>query len=118
MKLLSGHVAWHALGGLARNVSMALSPRRKEDSAIFQDRMAVAWKAFDGPILLLLSGDDYTAKEFMEHASSSQTWSGALQKSKLIQHLEAGADHTMSQMRFNSVIENCTLDLLSQVSLH
>jgi uncharacterized protein len=118
MKLLSGHVAWHALGGLARNVSMALSPLPKKDSAIFQDRMAAAWKAFGGPILLLLSGDDYTAKEFMEHARSSQSWSGALQNSKLIQHLEAGADHTMSQMRFNSVIEKCTLDLLSQVALH
>ena len=115
IKLMSGQVAWHALGGLAHNVRVALSPLPKQALSTFQDRMAIAIKAFDGPITLLLSGDDYTAKEFTALALSSQSWAGALEKSMLVQHVEAGADHTMSEMRFNPVIEKRTLELLSQL---
>lgn len=115
VKLISGQVAWHTLSGLAHNLKVALSPLSEQAVVGFQDRMATALKAFDGPILLLLSGDDYTAKEFIEHAQSSQPWVGALEKSMLVQHVEAGADHTMSEMRFNSVIEKRTLDLLNQL---
>ena len=80
--------------------------------------MAIAWMSFAGPILLLLSGDDYTAKEFLEHAGSNTLWAGALEKNALLHHLEPGADHTLSELRFNSVVERCTLDLIGQLALH
>jgi uncharacterized protein len=120
LKLLNGKVAWSALSGLAHNIETGLfakTPRPAATQAPFQDCMAMAWKAFDGPILLLLSGDDYTAKEFLEHIHSSSAWAGALEKSKLIQHHEPEADHTLSEKRFSSVIEKCTLSLLSQLAL-
>ena len=118
VKLVSGQVAWRALAGLVGNVKKALSPPPNWTSATFQDRMATAWKDFDGHILLLLSGDDYTAREFMDHARSSAVWTGALQKNKLTQHLEAEADHTFSGLRFNSVVAKYTLDLLGQLARH
>lgn len=117
-KLISGRVTWRALAGLAQNLRAALRPHPELATAAFHDRMAVAWKSFDGPILLLLSGDDYTAMEFLEHAGSSTSWTGALKKNALVQHLEPGADHTLSEIRFNSVIEKCTLTLLRQLALH
>lgn len=118
VKLVSGQVAWRALAGLIGNLKMALSPQAKQASTAFQDRMALAWKDFDGPILLLLSGDDYTAREFLELARSNAVWTGALQKNKLTQHLEAEADHTFSGLRFNSVVAKYTLDLLGQLADH
>ena len=118
IKLASGQVAWRALAGLIGNLKMALSPQAKQASTAFQDRMAIAWKDFDGHILLLLSGDDYTAREFLELARSSAVWAGTLQKNKLTQHLQAGADHTFSELRFNSVVEKYTLDLLGQLARH
>ena len=115
-KLISGGVAWRALADLIQNVRTASRPQPELATASFQDRMAMAWKSFNGPILLLLSGDDYTAKEFLEHAGSSMSWTGALQKSALVQHLEHGADHTLSEIKFNFVIEKCTLNLLGQLA--
>ena len=118
VKLVSGQVAWRALAGLVGNLKMALSPQAKQASPAFQDRMAVAWRDFDGPILLLLSGDDYTAREFLELARSRAVWAGALQKNQLTQHLEAGADHTFSELRLNSVVAKYALDLLGQLARH
>lgn len=118
VKLVSGQVAWRALAGLVGNLKMALSPQAKQASPAFQDRMAVAWRDFDGSILLLLSGDDYTAREFLELARSRTVWAGALQKNQLTQHLEAGADHTFSELRLNSVVAKYALDLLGQLARH
>lgn len=117
-KLLSGRVAWRAFAGLAQNLRVALRTQPEATSTAFQDRMAVAWKSFAGPMLLLLSGDDYTAKEFLEHARSNTLWAGALEKNALVQHLEPGADHTLSELRFNSVVEKCTLHLIGQLALN
>ena len=117
-KLLSGRVAWRALTGLAQNLRMALRTQPEAITIAFQDRMAASWKSFNGPILLLLSGDDHTAKEFLEYARSNTLWAGALEKNALVQQLVPGADHTLAELRFNSVVKRCTLNLLSQSSLH
>ena len=118
VKLLSGRVAWRALAGLAQNLRAAMRKPPEAITSAFQDRMAIALKSFAGPILLFLSGDDYTAKEFLEHARSNRFWAGALEKNALVQHLEPGADHTLSELRFNSVVQRCTLDLIGQLARH
>ena len=118
VKLFSGQVAWGALAGLGRNIKMALSRPSAGPSAAqlpYQDRMAVAWDDFEGDMLLLLSGDDYTAKEFLEHTGSSPAWSLALVKERLIQRIEPEADHTFSQRRFDAVVPNHALDLLGRL---
>lgn len=117
IKLFSGKVAWRALSGLARNVRTALRPTAPTTSQwSFQDRMAMAWKAFDGPILLLLSGKDYTAKEFLEQIDTSPPWLGALKKSGLVTMHEPEADHTFSEIRFNTALKESTLNLLGQLT--
>ena len=42
--------------------------------------MAAALRAFPGPVLLILSGDDLTAKEFLEYAALDAGWRGLLQR--------------------------------------
>jgi len=58
--------------------------------------MAAGLRAFPGPILLLLSGDDLTAKEFLEYAQSDARWRGLLQRAGLERHDLPDADHTFS----------------------
>jgi hypothetical protein len=71
--------------------------------------MARAWQAFDGPMLLLLSGDDYTAKEFVEHARMAPAWSGALGRNRLERWDVPGADHTFSDAASRNVVEQATV---------
>ena len=117
-KLLSGQVAWGALKGLARNIrlSKAASPSRGAGDLPFQQRMANAWMDFDGRILLLLSGNDYTAKEFLEYADADTAWSKALKQARLERHDLANADHTFSNRLAQTTVENLTLDWLATTS--
>ena len=48
--------------------------------------MAAGLRAFPGPVLLILSGDDLTAKEFLEYAQSDAGWRGLLQRAGLERH--------------------------------
>lgn len=118
-KLLSGKVAWGALSGLAKNVRLAFgrqgtgaSPQKS-----YQDRMAVAWQRFGGRMLLLLSGEDYTAKEFMEYIAIDAAWADALQHPRLERHALADADHTFSDGASRLLVENLTLGWLKATPL-
>ena len=114
VKLLSGKVAVHAVRGLARNINQAFSraspPTASSGSKPFQVRMAQAWSEFRHPILLILSGNDYTAKEFLEYTGSSSAWTGALGSRHLKRHSVADADHTFSSAITRALVENCTVD--------
>jgi exosortase A-associated hydrolase 1 len=116
-KLFSGRVAVSALAELWRNL---LAARRGGTDASpaavamrYQDRMARAWRGFDGPILLLLSGRDYTAKEFVEALDRDPAWAGARQHPRLTVHELAQADHTFSATPAREQCEALTVDWLA-----
>ena len=96
-KLLRGQVAWNALRELAGHVRAAgpVKPTAAAELG-YQAWMAAALKAMRDPVLLLISEDDYTAKEFLEHAASDGAWSGILQRPNLQRLDLPGADHTLS----------------------
>jgi len=74
----------------------------------FQDRMARGLRAFPGPVLLLQSGNDYTAREFLEYANSAAAWRGLLDRPNVTRIDIAGADHTFSSAGWrNAVAEAC-----------
>ncbi len=117
-KLLSGQVAWAALTSLARNIHHAFSPRKPpatQSSLPFQERMALAWQSFESPMLLMLSGNDLTAQEFLEYVSATPAWNGALRKAQLTRHDEPQADHTFSQRRFDPIVAACTRGLIDRM---
>ncbi len=97
-KLLRGGVGASALAGLAGSLRTACSDASTTGGAPFQQRMAQAWNAFDGGILLLLSGQDYTAKEFLELAGTDRLWRQALGGSRLQREDCVEADHTFSNL--------------------
>lgn len=116
-KLFSGKVAVAALGGLWRNLRLMASgpdsPGVTQQKS-FQQRMALAWGKFNGSILLLLSGDDYTAKEFLEHASMDEAWTGLIGQPHVVRHDLPGADHTFSTATASTQVEVLTLDWLQR----
>jgi exosortase A-associated hydrolase 1 len=115
-KLLSGGVAFSALSGLLANVRAARGGGRASSAAAaqrpFQQRMASAWRDPARPILLLLSGDDYTAKEFIEATRADPAWAGALDRTGVVQHTLAEADHTFSDPAAKRAVERLTSDWL------
>ncbi len=115
-KLLSGNVRpASALRELARSLRLAVARRARAQGGTamaFQDRMAAALRAFPGSVLLILSGDDLTAKEFLEYAQSDAGWQGVLQSGHIERHDIPDADHTFSAARAASEVEMRTLQWL------
>ena len=75
--------------------------------------MAAALRAFPGPVLLILSGDDLTAKEFLDYAQADFGWRGLLDRAGLERHDLPDADHTFSSFGAAGEVEACTLAWLA-----
>lgn len=114
VKLLSGKVALSALGSFVRQVrqSAGASKQLAAASQPFQQRMALAWHGFSGRMLLILSGNDYTAKEFVEYAQSDAMWRNYMGHAKLQRQDIAGVDHTFSDAASRKLAEEATLNWL------
>ena len=105
-----GKVGLRALKGVIRSATEALGRsrprttghdggplrRHKRPGSTFQDRMAEGLRAFGGKTLLLLSEDDYTAKEFVEFASRSVEWKPLLRFESTTRVSLPNTDHTFS----------------------
>lgn len=114
-KLLRGGVGLTALRGLGSNLRLARGGGSAPDARSFQDRMAAGLQAFGGPTLLVLSGDDYTAREFSLHAQSSPAWQGLLDNGRVRREPLDDADHTFSDLRQAAHVETLTLNWLKTV---
>jgi len=114
-KLLRGDVARRAASELMQNLRQARRAPGIEAAGQppFQRRMARAWAAFDGPLLLLLSGNDYTAREFVEFTRLDPVWRANLARPQVTRVELDGADHTFSNNRDRHRMEAATLDWLN-----
>lgn len=118
-KLLSGGLpVVGALRGLLRTLRQA----RAVPDAIpasgwlpFHARMAEGLRDFDGPVLLILSGDDYVAKEFVDHAANDAAWRSALLRDHLTRWGLAPADHTFSSANWRSDVERVCIEWLATI---
>lgn len=117
-KLLSGRVAGRALAELARNLRRALGGAAAANAGAsdmpFQQAMAQAWSRFKGPVLLVLSGKDYTAKEFIEHANADERWRRNLALPGVTRVDVAEADHTFAEPAAQATMEAAMLRWLDQ----
>lgn len=79
-------------------------------SASLPDRMFEGYNRFKGPVFLILSGNDLTAKEFTDLASTDEKWFSLLQERRT-QHLELpNANHTFSTRQWRDRVAGQTLD--------
>ncbi len=111
IKLLRGGVG---VGGALRELAgkLRLSAGRAGTAApdtIFQARMADALRRYTGRVLLILSGADFTAKEFVEHVGADAAWSGLLRRANLRRLDIPAADHTFSTAAWRGEVEDATL---------
>jgi exosortase A-associated hydrolase 1 len=117
-KLAGGRIdVGEAVRGIARNFAAARrTPAQlgSESALPFQDRMADGLKGFDGCALLILSGRDLTAREFLEYAMSHPKWTGLLERPELVRHDLDDADHTFSSDGARREVETLTSNWLRQ----
>ena len=114
-KLLGGGVASQAVVDLmqnlrlARSVGAATEAGRVAAQVPFQHRMAAGWQDFVGPMMLVLSGNDYTAKEFLEQVVKEQVWQGSLERSEFTRLDLQDADHTFSSTSSRIALQDATI---------
>lgn len=114
-KLASGRFEpFKALSGILRSIREASkSNAASEASNIpFQTKMARGWRAFQGRILIVLSGNDLTAKEFLGFVASASEWKGLLERPNVDRFDLAPADHTFSTREWRHSVESRTIEWL------
>lgn len=122
LKLIKGGVSGGAVLELVNNLRRFAAGARttvagNSDPADFRHRMAAAWQGFGGDILLLLSGADYTAREFIENAALDRRWRSAMADAtgRLERHDLPAADHTFSDPSSHALAERATLAWLERI---
>lgn len=115
-KLLSGKLGvWRAVSGFLgslKNVRQGKGHDPQNEALPFQKRMARGLDLFPGQVLIVLSGNDYTAKEFLEAAQADPQWASILRESRITRSEMAGADHTFSSRAWREQVENITREWL------
>lgn len=95
-RLLTGRIGSGALIGFISSARSASAPA-PETAVAYVERMTRAAHSFQGPILLLLSGNDQTAREFETFAATSPTWRRILARPAVRREALPEADHTFSR---------------------
>lgn len=113
----TGQYQWRpSLAGLLQSLLKMRSgalPLQAEPQ--FPQRMAQAMRHFPGPVLMLLSARDFTAKEFLECARTDPAWRGLLQRPQVQQVEVPEADHTFSRASWRANAEDAVLDWLQRL---
>lgn len=116
-KLLRGRIRLGAsVGDLGRAARSAAATSRGAASqhGTFQQRMLDGLAKFAGPVLLLMSGRDLTAREFDEYAAADRRWRESLHRSSVRRVDIPTADHTFSGIESRLEAERATIDWLRQ----
>lgn len=113
-KLLRGRLpVFAALRSFAANLATAF---RRGKGAVsvpgrvpaFQERMAAGLDSFAGPVLLILSERDLTAKEFVEFVQSDRLWAEVVARPNVRRVELAETDHTFSSAAWRGNVEATT----------
>jgi uncharacterized protein len=73
------------------------------------ERMAQALARFAGPVLLIISGQDLTAREFDDAAAASTLWRRLLAGDNVMRVELADADHTFSRRQWRDRVAEATI---------
>lgn len=113
---------WSLFATLMSRVSLQAEAdvtRRTHDSGQFDDRplaigqplperMAEGWRRFRGRILLILSGNDLTASEFVDCVAQSTSWAGFLEHERVEKLEIENANHTFSSAAWRGDVASAT----------
>ncbi len=79
-------------------------------NAPLPERMRQGLSAFDGPVLLIMSGNDLTAREFDDVTRSSPEWTPSLTHPRVTRRDLSAADHTFSRAEWTDTVNGWTRD--------
>jgi len=126
-KLLSGRVGLGAVRELLGKLAQGRATSAKTsvgtpagptaaDPRHYTEQMADGLRAFGGPVLLILSGDDYVAKEFLDRCrDGGPAWRGLLGRPGLRREDLPDADHTFSTAAWRAQVERLTAAFVRDV---
>lgn len=107
-----------ALRSAARLVRDASGPPASLDASNscqpLTQRMLNGLAQFHGPVLLILSGDDLTAREFVDVTAKSREWRRQLSGRRLTRREVGDADHTFSRAAWKDEVAQLTVDWIMQ----
>ncbi len=117
-KLFSFDLDWRdsvsSLSGYLRRALVAASPAVTHQ-VHFIDRMRQGWLVFNGPSLVILSGDDFTAGEFRQLCAADPTWRSLLSRPSVLTVTLPDANHTFARMEWRERVEQETLAWLQRL---
>lgn len=120
-KLLSGEVAIYIalrdfMGKLLQPLLFRKQQELKAGKTIdFRGRMVNGLKAFSGPVLVVLSGRDLVAAEFLEFCKEHQGMQAVWQRPTVGRIDLIDADHTFSSRMHRAEVENATRRFLENI---
>ena len=110
-KLLTGNVAVsNSLKEAKTFASDAMASATDADSD-YQKRMLDGFSGFKGKVCCIYSGNDLTAKEFLEYTASDKRWKKLLKGVSRKEFIDE-ADHTFSSKAFKQRVEQITADFV------
>jgi uncharacterized protein len=122
MKLLRGGVDLRgSIAGLAASVQRARATTDSMRTGVvdnsFQARMARGLAGFRGQMLLIIAGNDLTAKEFLGYTGASAAWRGLLDAPRVSRVDVPDADHTFSSRAWRAQVEDATIAWLKRLAV-
>ncbi len=112
-KILGGSFNYAAAGkSLTRLVGSALGGANSPaaSAAALPERMLAGMRRFKGKVLLITSGADLTAREFLDMAAASPHWQRLLAEPRVQRHTLAPADHTFSRRAWRDQVSAWTVE--------
>ncbi|NUZ05182.1 hydrolase 1, exosortase A system-associated [Piscinibacter koreensis] len=115
-KLLRFKVGPNAIADLLRKTAAAAAGDRpdQDDAVSYQQRMARGCARLKGRLLLVLSENDLTAREFADHVAGEAAWQRELALPRVERRTLEGADHTFSSLAAAAAVERITIDWLAR----
>src|SRR5690606_22328167 len=81
-----------------------------KDTRPLPDRMAAGLERYTGPVLLIMSGQDLTAREFDDTARASASWRRLMADPRVSRRDLAAADHTFSRRIWRDTVAEWTFE--------
>tara|TARA_R110002110_G_scaffold84548_1_gene219591 strand:- start:3583 stop:4473 length:891 start_codon:yes stop_codon:yes gene_type:complete len=79
------------------------------------DRMADGLSRYERPVLLIMSGNDLTAREFDDATKASPRWQRLIADGRMIRHDLPAADHTFSRRAWRDEVAEITIDWITKL---
>jgi exosortase A-associated hydrolase 1 len=95
------------------NSGLATANSQAESTSTLPDRMLHGLEQFKGKVLLIMSGNDLTAKEFLDVVSGSHKWKKLLGASNVQRRDLAEANHTFAQRDWRNQVTSWTNDWIA-----